>query len=79
MWELEERELSLPGFVQGNSTSSFETALWQLSFPTTEIIPSLYLPRGDTESFLKASKIVSSLENSQQDLTPTSLSALYRS
>lgn len=41
MWELEEREFSLLGFVQGNSTSSFEIALWHLSFLTTEIISSL--------------------------------------
>lgn len=77
--ELEERELSLPDFVRGNSTNSFETALWHLSFPTTEISPSLYLPRGDTKSFLKASKILSCLEKTQQDLTTTSLSALFRS
>lgn len=73
MWELEERELSLPGFVQGNSTSSFETALRHLSSPTTETIPSLYLPRGDTESFLRASKSFGCLENSQQDLTTAPL------
>lgn len=78
MWELEERELNLPGFVQGHSTSAFETALWHLSFPTTEIIPPLYLPRGDTKSFLKACKMLSCLENSQQDLTTTDLCFLLR-